>query len=81
LHRLHRLNWLPRLMQARHQRQPSLALLLVAGLAVFAFVKLMSAANRPNRSRAEAVLMAALVIGVGAFLMSLRRRSARRYAW
>jgi len=51
----------------------------VAGLAVFALVRLLTASNRPNLSTAQKVALGALVVFVGSVLLSLRR-SARRYA-
>jgi len=57
---------------------PSVAHLLLAGLAVFAFVRLMSAANRGRRSRLTALTIGVLLLAVGALVSSLRR-SARRY--
>jgi hypothetical protein len=59
-------------------RGPSLGLILLAGLAVFAFLKLTAAADRPNRSTLEKIALAALALLAGAFLLSLVR-SARRY--
>jgi len=64
----------------RRRRSPALAILL-AGLAVVAFGKLMSALNRPNRSTAEKIGLGALLAVVGAMLLSLRSRGARRYRW
>jgi hypothetical protein len=91
LHRLHRLVDLPARIHVhkpwkrtsyRHPSRstPSIAHLLLAGLAVFAFVKLMSAANRPNRFRPRTLAIGILLLVVGAFVMSLRR-SARRHGW
>jgi hypothetical protein len=62
---------------ARPRRGPSIARLLLAGLAVFAFVKLMSAVNGRSRSTAEKVLLGALLVAVGAVVMSFRRSSRR----
>jgi hypothetical protein len=62
------------------RRGPSVALLLLAGLAVYAFVHLMAAAYRPNRSRSRAIMIGTLLFAVGAIIMSLRR-SAPRHRW
>jgi hypothetical protein len=89
LHRLHRLVDLP--VRIRFPRPwtafrtgspagPSVGRLLLAGLAVFAFVKLMSAAHRPNRSKPTVLVTALLLLAVGALVMSFRR-SARRSGW
>jgi hypothetical protein len=60
----------------RGRREPSILLLLLAGVAVFAFVKVMSAASR-RRSLAEKIFFGALLIVLGAVVVSLRRSSAR----
>jgi uncharacterized membrane protein SirB2 len=52
--------------------------LLLAGLAVFAFAKLMTA-NNSSRSTAEKVALGALIVLVGAVLLSFRR--SRRPYW
>lgn len=62
----------------RARTGPSLGLILLAGLAVFAFLKLTTAADGPNRARLEKITLAALALLVGAILLSLVR-SARRY--
>ena len=62
----------------RRQRTPTAVKILLAGLAVFAFVKLTAAINRSNRSTFEKVALGALVALVGAFLVSLRN-SSRSY--
>jgi hypothetical protein len=91
LHRLHRLVDVParivrsprpwrRAFGAAPRTGPSVGRLLLAGLAVFAFVKLMSAASRPNRSRPSALVTSVLLLAVGALVISLRR-SARRHSW
>ena len=79
---IHRLGGLHRLHRFHRVRRsgPSVGHLLIAGLAVFALVKLMSAATRPRRSRLSALTIGLMVLAVGAFVMSLRR-SARRYSW
>jgi hypothetical protein len=66
--------------RTRPYGQPSVGRILLAGLAVFAFVKLMSTVNRPNRSRATALVLGMLLLAVGAVLMSMRR-SGQRYRW
>jgi hypothetical protein len=92
LHRLHRLHdlefgsmpwshagWTPAGRRARGRRAPSILLILLAGLAAFALVKLMSAAERPQRSPLEKVLIAVLLVGAASFVLRLRRRG-HRYA-
>jgi uncharacterized membrane protein len=78
---LHALNALrsPRIRLRRPRREVQLTLprLLLPGLAVLAFVKLMTMAQRPRRSRAEALVLTVLLLSVGATLVWLRR-SARR---
>ena len=90
LHELHRLghvadpvlDWtddFTRRLRGRHpgrpyRRRPSMLTLLLAGLAVFAFVKLTAAASRSNRSTAEKVVLGALLLAVTAWVMSFRRR-------
>jgi hypothetical protein len=64
----------------RRARGPSAFTILLAGLAVFALVRLLTASNRPNLSTAQKVALGALVLLVGSVLLSLRR-SARRYNW
>lgn len=61
----------------RPQPRLSLGRVLLAGLAVFAFVKLMSAANRSNRSKAATIVLGVLLVAVGAIVMSFRRSAAR----
>jgi hypothetical protein len=61
------------------RRGPSVALLLLAGLAVFAFVKVMSAASRQGRrSTGEKIVLGALLLALGAILLSFRRSAVRR---
>jgi len=62
----------------RRARGPSAFTILLAGLAVFALVRLLTASNRPNLSTAQKVVLGGLVLFVGSILLSLRRR-ARRY--
>jgi hypothetical protein len=62
----------------RRRRTPTAVKILLAGLAVFAFAKLISAFNRSTRSTFEKVALGALVAVVGAFLLSLRN-SSRSY--
>jgi hypothetical protein len=58
---------------------PSIARLLLAGLAVFAFVKVMSAASRPERrSTAEKIALGGLLLLLGAILLAFRRSAVRR---
>jgi hypothetical protein len=64
----------------RRRRQPSFLTLLLAGLAVFAFVKLLSAVDERERSTAEKVLLVALLVAVGAIILYFRR-SRHRYSW
>jgi hypothetical protein len=52
----------------------------LAGLAVFALVRLLSAAQKPNRTGTEKWLLGTLIVSLGALLLSLRR-SAPRYRW
>jgi hypothetical protein len=66
--------WRPQ--RRRQHREPPILLLLLAGLAVFAFVKVMSAANR-RRSLAEKVFFGALLVLLGAVVLSFQRSSAR----
>jgi hypothetical protein len=92
LHRLHRLNRLSRLRglsrlsrlqeiasAARPRRSPSIGRILLAGLAVLAFVKLMSMASG-RRSRPGRIALGVLLLAVGAVVLSMRR-SARRRGW
>ena len=66
----------------RPRRRHSAALtILLAGLAVVVFGSLMSAVSRPNRSTAEKIGLGAFIAIVGALLLSLRSRAARRYRW
>lgn len=62
--------------RVRQRREPSMALLLLAGLAVFAFVKVMSAA-RGRRSTVEKVVLAALLLALGVVVLSFRRSTSR----
>src|SRR5262245_22292412 len=64
----------------RRTRGPTAVQVLLAGLAVFAFGKLLSAINRPNRSTAEKLGLGALLAMVGVWLLSYRN-PARRYHW
>jgi uncharacterized membrane protein len=84
LHRLDRLHHLHRLSRLRYgafpqasRGGPSVARLLLAGLAVLAFVRLMSVASRPSRSTARRIGIAILLIAVGAIVMSFRRSALR----
>ena len=62
----------------RRQRGPSIAALLLAGVAVFAFAKVMSIASGRRRSTAEKLALGAALLLLGAVLMSFRRRAVRR---
>jgi hypothetical protein len=62
----------------RRRRTPTAVKILLAGLAVFAFVKLTSAAGRSQRSTFEKLALGALIAIVSAFLLSLRN-SSRSY--
>ena len=64
----------------RSNRGPSAAKILLAGLAVFALVRLMSSDSHRSRTTAEKVMIGALVGVLGALLLSLRR-STMRYRW
>jgi hypothetical protein len=70
--------WRRRGFGFRRRRMPTAARILLAGLAVFAFVKLTSAISNSNRSTFEKVALGALLALVGAVLLSLRN-SSRRY--
>jgi hypothetical protein len=63
------------------RRGPSIGRLLVAGLAVFAFVWLMTAAQRPNRWRFGRLATGVMLVAVAALMLSLRRSARRRYRW
>jgi hypothetical protein len=73
-------SWRGPYSRRRRARGPSAVTILLAGLAVFALIRLMTASNRPDLSTAQKVVLGALVLLVGGVLLSLRR-SARRYAW
>ena len=62
----------------RRRRTPTAVKLLLAGLAVFAFVKLTGVQRQSNRSAFEKVALGALIAIVGAYLLSLRN-SSRQY--
>ena len=62
----------------RRRREPSMAILLIAGLAVFAFMKVLSASSREGRSTAEKIALGALLLFLGAILLSFRRSAVRR---
>jgi hypothetical protein len=59
------------------RRGPSSLQILLAGIAVFALARLMSASNRQDRSGAERVLLGVLMAASAAFILSLRRSAAR----
>jgi hypothetical protein len=92
LHRLHHLGGIGRVTafaddlhrfgpwgRRRHgrRRAPSIVLLLIAGLAVYAFVRLTDASHQPRRTRGEKLLLAALLVVAGAVVLSLHRSRAR----
>ena len=60
------------------RRGPSVLRLLLAGLAVVALVKVMSAATGRQRSTAEKLVLGGLVVLLGAVVLSFRR-SGRRF--
>jgi hypothetical protein len=64
----------------QRRRGPSIATLLLAGLAVFAFVRLTSLSTRPRRSVGERALIGVLLLAAAWAVMSFRR-SGRRYGW
>jgi len=72
--------WTPRAFRRRRRHSAALTILL-AGLAIVAFGKLLSAMNRPDRSRAQRIGLGALAAIMGALLLSLRGRYGRRYRW
>jgi hypothetical protein len=60
------------------RREPSIAVLLMAGLAVFAFMKVLSASSRQGRSIPEKIALGALLLFLGAIMLSFRRTAVRR---
>jgi hypothetical protein len=48
---------------------------------VFAFVWLMTAAQRPNRWRFGRLATGVMLVAVAALMLSLRRSARRRYRW
>ena len=67
----------PRVFNRPRSRAPAAALILLAGLAAFAYARLFTAANRSTRSRVEKALLGLGLAAVGALLLSLRRSGAR----
>lgn len=61
----------------RWRRQPSIVWLLLAGLAVVTLARVMTAASARERTKTEQVLLAALVVLLGAVVLSFRRSGAR----
>jgi hypothetical protein len=71
-----RSGWGPRRGFRAARRGPSMVTLLLAGLAVLALVKVMSAAGG-RRSRAEKLVLGGVIVVLAAVVMSFRRSSAR----
>jgi hypothetical protein len=69
-----------RAMGRRQRRGPSAFKILLAGLAVFALVRLMSQDSQRTRTTGEKLVIGVLVAGLAAMLLSLRRSTAR-YRW
>jgi hypothetical protein len=67
----------PRPFRAQRSRGPGAVRILLAGLAVFAFTRLMAFQDRPNLSKAEKTVLGVALAAVGALLLSLRRSTAR----
>ena len=63
----------------RGRRGPGVLTILLAGLAVFALVRMMSASGRLNRTTAEKVVLGALIAAAAGLLLSLRR--SHRGSW
>jgi hypothetical protein len=59
------------------RRGPLAIQILLAGIAVFALTRLMSASNRPHRTGAEKALLAVLMAAAAGFILTLRRSAAR----
>jgi hypothetical protein len=92
LHRLHRSGRLADVLDFAHgigsrgargrhrvgrRREPSIVWLLLAGLAVLGFAKLMTVANGRERSTGEKVVLGALLVLLGVIVLSFRRSAAR----
>jgi hypothetical protein len=60
------------------RRAPSILRLLLAGLAVFAFMKVLSAASRERQSTGEKIALGVLLLILGAVLLGFRRSAVRR---
>jgi hypothetical protein len=71
--------WQHRYQRPRRQG-PSMLRLILAGLAVLAFAKVMSSANMRQRSTVEKWIIGAVLVALGAIVLSFRR-SGRRYGW
>jgi hypothetical protein len=65
----------------RRRRGPSVLTLLLAGLAVFAFVRLTSVSARPRRSAVHRAAITLLLLGAAWAVMAFRRSGRRRYGW
>lgn len=63
--------------RVRRRREPSIVWLLLAGLAVLGFAKLMTVANGRERSTAEKVVLGGLLLLLGVVVLSFRRSAAR----
>jgi hypothetical protein len=70
----------PRVSKRPLSRAPAAALILLAGLAAFAYARLFTAANRSTGSKVEKVLLGLGLAAVGTLLRSIRRSGAR-YRW
>ena len=75
----------PRHVMRHHRRVrrhgPSFLTLLLAGLAVFAFVRLTSASTTQRRSPAERAIIGLLLIVAAWAVIRFRRAGRRRYGW
>ena len=67
----------PRAVSRKPRREPLAALILLAGLAAFAYAWLATAAHRPTRTKAEKIMLGLGIAAVGMLLLSLRRSAAR----
>ncbi len=75
-------NLVVRARDRRRHRGPSVLTLLLAGLAVFAFARLTTAATGNRRSVASRLLLGVLLLGLGAIVLAFRRSGRRRgYQW
>jgi hypothetical protein len=71
--------WQHRFQRPRRQG-PSMLRLLLAGLAVLAFAKVMSTTTMRQRSIVEKLIIGGVLVALGAIVLSFRR-SGRRYGW